>query len=287
VRPIFLAAGAVLILSVVIASVHMTSSVEEFSRYNLQWNGSSDFFSRFEEAGGIEIHDPGELASLHPPLLFVIAPDRSFSADEIRQYRAYLDEGRTLFLADDFGTGGQLLSDLGSRIRILPGNLTSIDRRFDDESSVVAYLSGGNATIVLNRPAALDGGETLAATSLFSWLDTDGDGRPGPGEAIGRYTVYARDIIGNGTLLVLSDPSIFINGMNDGDNRALIDSLIRDAGGVPALDQSHGRTGTREPVILVLGEIRRSVIAGLLIASILIGVVAYLFRRHDISRDTS
>jgi len=49
--------------------------------------------------------------------------------------------------------------------------------------------------------------------SLLSFADTDGDLHLGKGEALERFTVVSRESIGNGTLYVVSDPSVFLNGM--------------------------------------------------------------------------
>jgi hypothetical protein len=279
-----------LFLVVVLLAVHFSSTNEEFSRYNLQWNGTSRFFDRAGEAGAGEIGDLASLSGTNATFLFIIAPSKNFTAEDAMVYRLYLEEGNTVLLADDFGTGNELLSGLGSRIRILPGNLTSVSREFDDPSSVIVTPVRENgtflanvSTLVLNRPAALDGGEALATTSLLSWIDRDGDGFPGPEEAFGRHDVFSRERIGRGTLYVLSDPSLFINdmaGTDTGDNQVFIGHLLSDTG-ASAIDQTHGRTATDDPLIRIWNSLQGSVPARLLIVSILIVIVAYLFRRGD------
>jgi hypothetical protein len=283
-------AGAMLFFVVVLLAVHFSTTNEEFSRYNLQWNGTSRFFDLAGDAGAGEIGDLASLSGTNATFLFIIAPAKNFTAGDAMAYRLYLVQGNTIFLADDFGTGNELLSGLGSRIRILPGNLTSVSREFDDPSSVIVTPVRGNetfpgnvTTLVLNRPAALEGGESLATSSLLSWIDRDGDGLPGQEEVFGRYDVFSRERIGKGTLYVLSDPSVFINdmsGTDTGDNRVFIGQLVADAG-VIAIDQTHGRTATDDPLIRTWNTLQESVPARLLIVSILIVIVAYLFRRGN------
>jgi hypothetical protein len=288
-RRILWITGGMLFLVVILIAVHLSTTNEEFSRYNPQWNGTSRFFDRAGEIGASEIGDPGSLSGTNATILFIIAPSRNFTPEDIPAYRQYLQRGNRIFLADDFGTGNELLSGLGSRIRILPGNLTSISRQYDDPSSVIVTpvlnetFLANVSTLVLNRPAALEGGETLASTSLLSWIDRDGDGLPGPEEAFGRYDVFARERIGTGTLYVLSDPSLFTNdmaGTGTGDNAVFIGHLLSDAG-VPAIDQTHSRTATDDPLIRTWHSLQGSVPARMLIVSILIVIVAYLFRRGD------
>lgn len=282
--------GAMLFLVIVLLAVHFSTTNEEFSRYNLQWNGTSRFFDRAGESGSGEIGDLATLYGTNATFLFIIAPSKNFSEEDVNAYRLYLEEGNSILLADDFGTGNELLSGIGSRIRILPGNLTSVSREFDDPSSVIVTPVRENetflanvSTLVLNRPAALAGGEGLVTTSLLSWIDLDGGGLPEPEEVFGRYDVFSREQFGNGTLYVLSDPSLFINDMavsGAGDNRIFIGNLLADTG-VTAIDQTHGRTATDDPLIRFWNSLQESVWARVFIVSILIVIVAYLFRRGD------
>jgi hypothetical protein len=291
-RRILWLTGALLVLVVVLVSVHFSTTDEEFSRFNIQWNGTSAFFEGFGAAGGTEITELSALDTTHASRLLVIAPYRTFTVDDIAHYRGFLEQGHTLVLADDYGTGNQLLSGLGSSIRILPGNLTSINREYADSSSVITYpvrndtLVGNVSTLVLNHPAAVEGGEELVTTSLLSWLDTDGDGRAGPDEELGRYAVLSREQVGTGTLYVLSDPSVFINAMaeDSGDNRVFLDRLVTGPGRI-AIDQTHGRTSTDDFSIRISRAVAESLPARLLIVSILIVIVAYLFRRGQTSGD--
>lgn len=287
-RPVFIIAAVLLAAAAALVPLHLSVTNEEFSRYNPQWNGTSAFYARFEDAGGVEADGPGDPRAGGARILLVIAPYRNFSAAEGGRYRAFLSGGRTIFLADDFGTGNELLASIGSGIRILPGNLASAGRVYGDISSVEAFRAAndsvmdGVSTLSLDRPAAVDGGGTLAATSILSWIDADGNGLPGPREALGKRTVLAREEIGGGTLYVFSDPSIFINGMDDPrnrDNRVLVANIL--SAGPAVLDQSHARTGTGGPVIGAVRMLRESLPVQVTVVSFLILIVAYLFRKRE------
>ena len=53
----------------------------------------------------------------------------------------------------------------------------------------------------------------------FDWTDTNGNERIDSDEALGTFSVMAHEKIGSGGCVVLSDPSIFINSMQDVDEK--------------------------------------------------------------------
>jgi len=212
---------AVLALSVLVLFVHLGTSGEDFSRYNEAWTGTSAFFATLDRHTTKEIADPKELALYRNATLLIIAPDRNITAEEGAEYRDFVARGNRIFLADDFGTGPSLLKSMGSGITIHQVNLSSFDRAYDDSSMVLTYPVDDGAflppgePLLLDQAATLAGGEPLIKTTVFSWEDTVPDRDLGNGETLGRFTVMAQEKIGSGTLIVFSDPSVFINGMED------------------------------------------------------------------------
>jgi hypothetical protein len=244
--------GIVLLAAVFLLAVHLSANNMEFSRSNIGWNGTSSFFSDLNRHHTVDIIDPGQLAG-YPPntTLLIIAPYRHPTAEELAAYSAFLKKGDTIFLADDFGTGNEILSGIGSHVSLLPGNLSSLDRRYPDSYSVIAYRAVDEepfslpSDIALNRPAALDGGSPLMLTSIMSWIDLNGEHRLTRGEELGTYPVMVTESIGTGQLIVLSDPSIFINSMysqpENGNNRDLIRNIVTLNNQV-LIDQQNSRT---------------------------------------------
>jgi len=185
-----------LFLAGAVAYAHVTTTAEEYSRYNVGWNGTSGFTA-------VEIRD---LTDLNPDVtLLVLAPYRGFTAEDIGHLWAFLESGGRLLIADEEGNANHLLADLGSTMRVRPGNLSSLDRDHATSGlfrvSVVGddALFAGVGTIRVNRPAAVEGGEPLLKTSPLTWDDVDGDGRPGSKEVFGAVAVCARE--GNLTVL--------------------------------------------------------------------------------------
>ena len=124
----FVAAAAVLLVLALAAGVHLFTTYDDYSRHNIQWNGTSSFFSHLEDRGAHEVWRPADLGGYNDAVLIVIAPQGSPDAEQIAAYRAFLARNNTVVLCDDFGSGNEFLAAVGSGITILPGNLTSVDR---------------------------------------------------------------------------------------------------------------------------------------------------------------
>ena len=285
IKPLWWIAGAILAGAVILVAFQFSTTNLEYSRYNPSWNGTSAFFDLVETHHGIELHSATQLEGREGSMLLIIAPRGDLTPDERTLYRKFLSAGNTLLIADDSGGGNGILSSLGSSLRVSPGNVSSADREYDDPSSVNAYPTGENPlvkgvpVICLNRPATVQGGVPVLETSILTWVDRNGNGRLDGGEALSRSTMMAYEDLGNGTIYVLADPSIFINGMLDPavceGNRGFVDRILTAAPGGVIVDQEHGMTGSEDgaigPVNLMKGTTLIRAAALLLIA---LGVIA-------------
>lgn len=246
--------------------LHTTTTTEEFSRHNIGWNGTSSLPA--EEVRDLARLDPGST-------LLLLAPDRPFTPEEVGYLRAFLDGGGRVIIADEEGAANPLLADLGSEIRVRPGNLSSLERDYAHPGLFRGYVVGndtlfaGVETVLLNRPAEVEGGEPLIETSVFTWDDVDGDGRVGEGETFGRSVVCARE----GNLIVIGDASLFINAMLP-ENPKFIENLQPIQ-----IDAVHSRIGSRNPIINTLTWIAERPPAVAAIAALAILPVAWRFGR--------
>jgi hypothetical protein len=245
---------------------HTTTTTEEYSRYNAGWNGTSNL-------AGEEVRD---LRGLDPAsTLLILAPNRSFSPEEVGYLRAFLDRGGRVLVADEEGAANGLLADLGSTMRVRPGNLASLDRDHTDPGLFVGYVVGnatffvGVETVLANRPAAVDGGEPLLETSILTWDDANGDGRVTGSETFAKTVICAHE----GNLTVLGDPSLFVNAML-AENPTFIQNLqpVR-------IDGIHSRTGTQNPIINTLTWLQETPAATAALAALAVLPVAYRFGR--------
>jgi hypothetical protein len=290
IRAKFWVAGFVILVSALVLTVHLSTNNLEFSRYNNGWNGTSQFFAELDRHHSYEVFDPAQLALYHETTtLLIIAPDRQPTDEEIAAYRSFLHQGNIIVLADDFGTGNAIVRGIGSRISIIPNNLSSIDRLFADPYSIVVYRISNETPVksvtrlVLNRPALLEGGDTLMATSIMSWIDDNGDRKINTNEVLGKFTVMAADTIGKGRLVVLSDPSIFVNTMqgrdDTRDNKRFISNLIENPEYPVVIDQMNSRTRDAEGMSEILHVIRTTLSIEIVIVVLLVLFAAVAWRR--------
>ena len=289
IRSVFWIAGLVLLAAAFVLVLHLSTTNMEFSRYNSGWNGTSSFSSDLDRHRSIDIYEPQKLTgNPRNSTLLIIAPERHPTPQELAAYRAYLDEGNTIFLADDFGTGNEILAGIDSRVTILPGNLSSLDRRYASPYSVVASRSIENssiplpASVALNRPAALDRGTPLMMSSVMSWIDANGDRKLNRAEDMGTFPVLVSEQRGHGTIIVLSDPSIFINSMytqsENADDRNFIRAFT-GGNGTLLVDQMNSRTADASGLSEILHVIRTTIIIEIILLCLLMLTLAWAWKK--------
>ena len=277
--------AALLILITALAlSAHLSTTALEYSRYNQEWTGTSGFFTVLEEQGARDLGSFSSLPDQDNALLLIIAPGSTFTAEETADLRAFLGRGNTVFIADETGEANPLLADLGSTLRIVPANISSVEMEYDDPRTVIVHPRGNDpllanvTTLTLNQASAVSGGIPLLSTTLFSWDDRNGNGKIDEDEPLSPFAVSAREQIGSGTLYVLSDPSIFINGMRtarpgSGDNGVFIGNLLSGSDTV-LVEQSHSRTAGADRILSVALLVKHSM--SIKIAALILSVVIVL-----------
>jgi hypothetical protein len=138
------------------------------------------------------------------------------------------------------------------------------------------------SAVVLNRAAPLEGGIPLLRTSFLSWTDTNGNERIDSDEALGIFSVMAHEKIGEGEIIVLSDPSIFINSMQDVDekydNRKLIRNLVEREGSV-LIDQMNSRTTGTEGLSTILHVMKTTLSTEIIFIIMLLLIAAVAWKR--------
>jgi hypothetical protein len=133
--------------------------------------------------------------------------------------------------------------------------------------------------VTLNRPTTVTPNDStiLVRSSNFSYHDTDRDGELDDSETLRSYPVATVEEIGDGDVVIVSDPSLFINSMLDRpDNRAFIRAVI-DPHGMVLLDYSH--IDERPPLRVALYFLRRSALLQFVIGAASLGVVSLALRQ--------
>lgn len=229
----------------------MLSSSADFSIFNTGWNGTSGiavstykagkFSPSFElrsTGGDVEFirYGIGDI-DLDPAseALAIIGPTRDFSAAEGALVGDFVRAGGNLLLADDFGAANTLLEAMGAGSRF-SGKLV-FDLSFGKSPEFpICYeiapdvLTTNVTSLQLNYATSIVVGgssDTLVWTSLASWSDTDGDRMQDFGEPSGPFSVLVREHLGSGEIVLLSDPSVLINGMREHlDNEVFASNLV-------------------------------------------------------------
>ncbi|WP_456321723.1 DUF4350 domain-containing protein [Palaeococcus sp. (in: euryarchaeotes)] len=205
-------------------SVPVFKSNAEYSVLNTEWDGVSSFGKLLYSSGEITPllapYDSVGLGSLEGTLI-VIGPNVDFSTGEIEQLRMFLDKGNILILADDFGTGNQILTGLGVKERFSKSPILSViySKNYNFPITVdirKKELSKGVERIILSKPAAiLNAREGIVYTSNASML----------GREYGAFPVMVELEYGKGRIILISDPDVFTNSLFK-ENGVFLQNLI-------------------------------------------------------------
>lgn len=252
--------AAVVVVALLISVPLLNTTKEDFSTYNTAWNGASDAKALASSDGYAtsSVFALSEIGSSGGGVLFMLNPNSSagFSASDASALQSFVQNGGVLVLANDFGNGNAVLSGLG----------VSGEARFSGsllKDNVSKGLDAAHPLITDVNASGLTAGVHELYFNYGTVLDTSGNNvtvlaRSGPtsylvapagGKVIattGARPVLATLNYGNGRIVLLSDPSVFINDMlGQADNQQLLTSMVANLTGgntaVPIMfDESHG-----------------------------------------------
>ena len=231
------ASALAVIVVISLVSVWFYPSIQDFMRTNPFWNGLRDF----TRASNVTWTDSLSGMTQNPESITLIAiPYVAYSQSDLEEIETFVGHGGLLFLLDDYGYGNTLLEQMGLQARFSGHPL--LDPlfcyknqwlpRITDFSPKVA--EAGVEAICLNHGTALLGvnkDQALAWSSASSFLDLNNNGGNESDEPQGPFAVAAVSKFGNGTILLLSDPSILINSMVGKDsNSSFVAYLMKNYG---------------------------------------------------------
>jgi hypothetical protein len=227
-----LLSAALALLAVSAASALLPPS-EDYQPTNPYWNGLASFFTA---ANASPIDYPAVRTLPENTVLFIIGPSANVTEPRVEALKQYLLEGGTLVLMDETGAVNPILSGLGIKVSV--DGHPMLDPVFYYGSwrlpKIIKVARGdltlGVENIALDLPSILNikgsGVAVLAYSSSFSFLDLNGDSQPSAGEPMGPFPVAATATYGEGRLIVISDSSIFLNGVIGlGDNLKLLHNI--------------------------------------------------------------
>jgi hypothetical protein len=239
----YLLIAVVVAAALIISLSILNSNKEDFSTYNTEWNGASQIknVAATEGYSTANIFSMSDLSSHHKGTLVMLNPNASvgFTQADIRDIQSFVQNGGSLVLANDFGNANAVLSGLGlSDTAHFNGALLSdnVSKGVDQAHPLItdvtsSSLTTGVKTLYFNYGTALNvSGSSvtvLARSDPTSYRRTaTGDNAPIAGST-GAKPVLASLNYGQGRIILLSDPSVFINGMvSQADNQQLFTNLI-------------------------------------------------------------
>jgi Domain of unknown function (DUF4350) len=263
---------------------------EPYYPLNTDWNGCSQIVSSTTNSTIIWSYNTP--LQRNGTLLAIIGPSVGFSRSESSQIHTFLQSGGTVLLADDFGTGNNLLKDLNVTMRFSPTGIAALYFYSKNPSfPIVTDFTSNPVTrnltaIITERPSYIEnstGARILAMTSPFSFIDFNGNGEPSTNETLRPYPIIVEESVGKGLLILVSDPGVFTNQLVPlYGNRDLFLNILNVAGGHLVYDAYHLEsaplTAWRADLRQEIGSIESSqgslYIQAILVASIVVAVLA-------------
>ncbi|MDD5190268.1 MAG: hypothetical protein PHE50_04415 [Dehalococcoidales bacterium] len=259
--------GIVLAISVI--AVWFVPSLESYMIGNTTWNGIS---KTMKVLNGNIIYSLDEIPPKSEDSILLTIPSLAFAQHEQEQLKQFVLQGGTLLIADDYGSGNDILSYLGLPARFNGNEFLDplFCMRNPSLPKIVNFsrilVAQGITVSVFNHATVIDNVAdefVLAWSSPTSYLDVNGNNKQDINEPSGMYPVAARMPFGNGTIIMVSDPSILINSMiNRYDNLEFVKTLIGQNGGADKtvlFDASHLAETPLDVSKRGLGEIRKFV----------------------------
>jgi len=209
-----------------------------FSVFNKDWDGCSKFKEMLEERGykvKVVVSSLSVANKLNKNcVIVIIGPSKMYTPDDgIFGIIPFIINGGGVLIADDFGSANSLLLQTFPEVSFY-GYLL-MDAGSYDKNPVLPIIRNflphpifeDVHEILFNYPSAIKmaltnttgGGvfQVVAMSSRYSWLDVDMDHQPygilNGTDIPGPLPVVAVAEIGRGRVVLISDPSVFINDM--------------------------------------------------------------------------
>jgi|AntDeeMinimDraft_5_1070356.scaffolds.fasta_scaffold01625_7 hypothetical protein len=287
---VLVALMVVTIIGIVLAA---SSSSAAFGSYNDAWDGASELReqARAVDADSEIVRNTSQYTSRSPngTLAVVLSPQSSYGPRETDRLRSFVRNGGTLLVAEDFGRhANDLLDGIGAQARVT-GQLLR-DEQYNYQSTALPIARNISNTTAMNgvdgltlnhgSPVEPNGATVLASTSGVAYVDSNRNGELDDSDEIGTSPVATAESIGEGRVLVVGDPSLFINTMLDRPgNQAFVRSVFGAHERV-LLDYSHA--GRLPPLSVALLVIRDAPLLQIVLGALAIGAIGLWARRPGI-----
>lgn len=274
--------------------VAASTSGTAFDPYNPAWDGSSGLQDLIDDDPTVErelVRNTDEYGTTDPAstTAFVVAPAEPYDEGAMADLSDFLDAGGTIVVFENFAAGdadlevggNALLRALDAEARI-DGRYVR-DEEYHDRGPLMPLATGienhttteGVDELALNYGSVIDSrnATVLVRTSPYAYLVEDPSDDPDDDEIeLDAYPVATTESVGEGTVVVVADPSITTNAMLErSDNAAFLTALYGDDDHV-LIDVSHG--GDVPPLVAALLIVRGSPALQGLVGVLGIGLIA-------------
>lgn len=260
----------------------------DFRVDNPAWNGYSELG---KDTNALALASMNQLPSTGDGTAVIIVPYEEFTSTELGEINSYVRSGGTIVLLDDYGYGNQVLSNLGLDARF--SGQTMLDPLFDYKNKWFPTITEFTETpanvnvtsIVFNHATYLNsttGMTAIAYSSDFSFADANNNATWDSSDLSGPLPVAAYTRLGQGYIVVVSDPSLAINGMiNQGSNAEFVNKTVHIKSGVTQvyIDQSHLPSKALDFAKADLAVVYGYVASPLGTLALIVVVMAYSFSR--------
>ncbi|WP_435100196.1 DUF4350 domain-containing protein [Halorubrum sp. N11] len=261
-----------------------STSGAAFGAYNPAWDGTANLRDTAATHSGTTVTLDGEAYTTDQPdqtLAVVLAPTTPYNTADAAPMRQFVEDGGTLLVADNFGPttddppyGNTLLASVGATARFDGALLRDEQNYYRSPALPIAQpvsdhpYTTGVSDVTLNYGTAVvpNNAETLVRTSAFAYRDTDRSGDLTGDEELARYPVVTVESVGDGQVIAVSDPSIFINAMLDREGNTAFATALAQAHERVIFDYS--RSGSQPPVSVALLVLRDTPLLQVLVGTI-------------------
>ncbi|WP_277552288.1 DUF4350 domain-containing protein [Halobaculum limi] len=299
---LLIALVVVMVGSVVFAGA---TSAAAFGSYNPSWDGASQLRGIATDTGGDStiLTETAAYETVEPngTVAVVLSPDRPYTESQRAALRSFVRDGGTLVVAEDYGPiGNSILSAVGASVRVSGQPLRDEREYYRGPALPVAPstathpVTDGVDELTLNHgtvlvPAQNTNASTVAETNAtavvnssgFSYLDRNRNEQLDDSETLAARPVVAVESIGEGQVIAVADPSVFINSMLEREGNQQFATNIIAAHDRILLDYSH--TEGQPPLIAALLALQKSSLLTVTIATLVVGSIGLWTRRPDIT----
>lgn len=241
----FLITITIILIAGLILGIWFFPINQDFRVENPFWNGIDDMSTKYHMQ---PLDSLADLPLSPDSATCITIPYLSYTPAELEQLNHFISSGGRLILADDYGHGNQVLEYLGLGVRFTGQTLLDPLVNYKNKyfPRIVNFqpdpLTSNTDNLVFNHGTSLTGvnaADTIALSSTFSFLDNNDNGIHEDNEPVGPLPVISRHNLGSGQVILVADPSLFINGMDKVEDNAEFMQNISATTNVLYVDQSH------------------------------------------------